>query len=351
MVTNSLQSGSVHARVSFRGSTVELLSGNPFPDNNVSSVEKLGTGLYKINYSTSLSGADHPVATSCQIARGGISPGCMELVATDVDSATIAAKLAGEGYGTPTYFDPDAVDFIASSTANVPVNLSINTVKAWASIKNGVLVDGLNIESVSVPDTGATVVNFIRGFRDYTVIATGSNGPSGQATASVTYSSSRSSKSITLYTYGFGESVNSILDVKFTPEYLNLIVFGNFGGFSTTPGVDAVSLDKTIVSGTCEWGTLGDPTGCSPVTDAVTATVVGGAAPYTYQWKYVVGSGATGIQISNPTSATTTFSKFGTDFIESAKFYLTVTDSTGATADSDQVEVILSRTTGPIIIP
>lgn len=340
MPDNNLQKGSVHARVTFRGDTVELLSGNPFPDNNVSSVEKLSTGLYKINYSSNLSGANHVVAVNCQSASAPSASGCVELVSTAADSATISAKLAGEGYGSVTYFDPPVVDFIASSDSSGPVNLSVNTIKAWASIQNGVLKDGANIENVEVVSPGVITVNFKRAFSDYTVIASCSNSANNQGTASVTYVS-RGAKSIQLFVNGFGESINDKALLAFTPAYLNLMVFGNFGDF-------VVTLDTVAVSGDCAFR---PPNSCRAITGPVTVNTVGGTAPFTYQWKYI--DGAVGFQIANPTSKTTVFSKTGTADSESARFQVEVTDALGKKATSDLVraEIVRTRLSEPEDIP
>lgn len=402
MLQTNLQSGSVHARVTFRGDTMDLLSGNPFPDNNVSSIEKLGTGIYRINYSNSMFaetgtassgnsttltdatkvwpvdawsgsyititagtgsgqtkiivsntsttitvidpwgpapdatsqyrilGVNHTVAANCQLSNATASPGCVELVSTIDDSATIATKLAGENYSSVTYFDPGVVDFIASSNYNGQVNLSVNTIKAWACIKDGVLADGSNIESVRKETDGAFTVNFARGFADYTIIASSSNCINSQATASITYQG-RGANSVRLYPYGFGESVNSRTDVVFTPVYLNLIVFGNLNDFEVT-------LDTASVSGSCNF-TL--PNGCRAITGPVTVTTLGGTAPFTYQWKYV--NGDTGFQIASPTKNVTVFSKTGIVDAESARFQVEVTDSLGKKACSGLVEAQISR--------
>lgn len=66
------------------------------------------------------------------------------------------------------------------------------------------------------------------------------------------------------------------------------------------------------------------------VTSNVTATVVGGTAPYTYAWVQTSGPAAS---IYSPTSATTKFAMgLGPGSSEDAQFTCTVTDSNGLTA-------------------
>jgi hypothetical protein len=174
-------------------------------------------------------------------------------------------------------------------------------------------------------------VNFTRAFQDYTIIASSSNSSNRQITGSVTYEA-KGSKSVQIYTYGYGESVNA--RVPYLPTYLNIIAFGNLNDFEVT-------LDKSVATGDCDFT---PPNGCRAISEPVTATVKGGTAPFSYQWSYV--GGAPNFQIARPTSDVTTFFKTGTQDAESGYFLVTVTDSLGKKARSELVEARLTRRIG-----
>jgi hypothetical protein len=71
--------------------------------------------------------------------------------------------------------------------------------------------------------------------------------------------------------------------------------------------------------------------GATVTSNNVTVMPVGGLGPFTYSW--AVGSGITA---SNPTGATTSFSKYLTPFSETiASATCTVTDSLGSTATAE----------------
>ena len=78
----------------------------------------------------------------------------------------------------------------------------------------------------------------------------------------------------------------------------------------------------------------------SVVSDTVSSTVTGGTAGYTYQWEYVSGSLAIGI--NSPTSANTAFSATVSDSNPlTTVFRLVVTDSAGIIAYSPNLTVEL----------
>lgn len=93
-------------------------------------------------------------------------------------------------------------------------------------------------------------------------------------------------------------------------------------------GVVALSatLNKSAVSG------FKSLSGVQTVTsDAVICTASGGTPGYTYLWAYV--SGDTTINISTPTSTSTTFYTTGSGaFLRNAVYKCTVTDSVSGTA-------------------
>jgi hypothetical protein len=74
----------------------------------------------------------------------------------------------------------------------------------------------------------------------------------------------------------------------------------------------------------------------------VTATPVGGVAPYTYSWAYT--SGTTGYTIANPTSASTRFTRsFVVDGEYITNFTCTVTD-----AESEVASAVIQVTVNAI---
>jgi len=89
---------------------------------------------------------------------------------------------------------------------------------------------------------------------------------------------------------------------------------------------------------------IGDITGVpsSYISPTVTATPTGGVAPYTYSWAYT--SGTTGYTITNPTSASTRFSRsFVIDDEYITNFTCTVTD-----AESEVASAVIQVTVNAI---
>lgn len=72
-------------------------------------------------------------------------------------------------------------------------------------------------------------------------------------------------------------------------------------------------------------------------TDTSTVSVSGGTPPYTYAWSRQ--SGSTQINATNPSAATTAFSRasLGVGLSESANFVCTVTDAAARTAITNSV--------------
>ena len=87
-------------------------------------------------------------------------------------------------------------------------------------------------------------------------------------------------------------------------------------------------------------------------TDEITVTAYNGTAPYTYQWTEVDNSSEgytypSGIDIANPTSASTRFREQDATgaYSKIGFFKCTVTDAAAATADTAWVEVLIEQTT------
>ena len=83
--------------------------------------------------------------------------------------------------------------------------------------------------------------------------------------------------------------------------------------------------------------------GAQGTTVAVTVTVTGGIAPYSYAWSHV--SGDTGVVVDSPSAATTTFTATpGLNATKSAIKRCTVTDSTSGTALTKSIDVTATVT-------
>jgi hypothetical protein len=80
----------------------------------------------------------------------------------------------------------------------------------------------------------------------------------------------------------------------------------------------------------------GDGSGVG-TTPAVTATVVGGTAPFTYAWTTISYTSGIPPTVNSPTAAVTTFTQTGMAHgdVESAVFRVTVTDALAATTYYD----------------
>lgn len=137
------------------------------------------------------------------------------------------------------------------------------------------------------------------------------------------------------YAHGYSALANDNAVFIFAP-----IEYGNFT-FNLTVTPTTGSVSSTVLSPTALTVTLNPTNGNffvvsnqpAVVIGAINSTVAGGTGPYTYQWaEFNVGSGA-GITITNPTQASTSFSKSLTPASPTASglFKLTVTDSLGAT--------------------
>jgi hypothetical protein len=110
--------------------------------------------------------------------------------------------------------------------------------------------------------------------------------------------------------------------------------------FQRTRTADDLSanLNTSNAYGSC----FGGGSSCTATSNTITVTAAGGSPTYTYLWEKVSGDTLT---VSNSTSASTTFSKFGA-VIYTAVYRCKVTDSEGTIAYSANVYITLECDNG-----
>lgn len=330
--TYALRSQAIHARASFNGASASPAINSS--SVNVSSVSRPSTGNYTVTYVNALSAVDHFVGVNSSISTLAVSPGSMETDALfpTTTQAKFYAKIAGENIGTETFFDPSLIEFVASGTDTTAaaVSLKTQTCKTWACMSSGTLVANLGISSTTLIDTGQRRFNFTDGYIDHTIIGSCSQSTIADpsTTANVTFTE-KGPTSVVANTYAFGENRNS--RVALNPTRINIAVFGVINEFE-------VSLSATEVTDSCIY--VGAQTACTNNVN-VTATPLGGTAPYTYQWNIIeIVNNIGDFSIINPTSATATLRCQDNNGSYTAYFACTVTDSTGKQGRSNAVKFI-----------
>lgn len=108
--------------------------------------------------------------------------------------------------------------------------------------------------------------------------------------------------------------------------------------------IDAAGTDRLVYSvappmslSVAPSSVAGGTTGGPAITDAATATPVGGIGPYTYVWTVISYDAAVSPTVNSPTSASTTFRQTGVPANDAvgAIFRCTATDSFSSTASAN----------------
>lgn len=322
--TYSLRTQSIHARVSFPG----FPAANTSFSTNISSVTRSSTGNYTVTYASALSSADHCVGINSYLSSSNITSGLVETDALfpTTTQARIYAKLVGNNISSETFYDPTIVEMVASSTETTASSVSLreNSSKSRARISSGSLVSSSNISSTTLLRTGFREFKLIDRYVDYTVLATSSQYTDNSAGIGSCTIAAKAGDIFVVSNFGFGENMNNRLE--YNPTSLSVSTFGVFNEFD-------VSLNSTSDVDTCFIFTPGGA--CTNSSITVTATPLGGTAPYTYQWSLVgsipdvISKVYGGFNITSPTSASTTFTCNDNPGTYTGYFNCLVTDSAG----------------------
>ena len=144
----------------------------------------------------------------------------------------------------------------------------------------------------------------------------------------ITYKDGASTRSISAVYYKDGATQRTVKELWVGDGGTKRLVFSSFAATANTPVSGSRATSGIATSG------------------AALASTVDGTSPFTYSWSLV--SGGTGITITSPTAASTTFSgSVGpVNNILTGVYKCTVTDNSGAVVDTNTVSVTLTYT-GP----
>ncbi len=277
-------------------------------------------------------------------------------------TTTLSAEVPATS-NSPTTLANDVCTAINNNTTNSGFSAScVGTIISIASTTGGTAGNGLNI---SIACSGAVCVDqaefLVTGTGNISVIAV-AGGPSNLLSATMTFQDgSHPTETLIQFCSRVVANINAyMLTTGYVAAYLpgsSVIYISR----ATASGADAASVNLTITSTlTCSATTVSMQATASPTvvvipslgreSNPVSATVVGGSAPYKYQWTFVsstLGSSG-GVTAGTPTKSSTTFSLNLTGATAGKSFteiwLCVVTDSSGTPVTVNSSQVLVSYT-------